>query len=109
MFINTGLLLQAEDPNEVIGVVAHELGHIVGGHQIRLRERIENASRIAKWTSLLGIGIGAAGAVSGNNQVDGGAVGGGFFIPLIAQYFPQGETATAGGQANTGAAHLVVS
>ncbi|MEP2557078.1 MAG: M48 family metalloprotease, partial [Rhizobiaceae bacterium] len=69
MFINTGLLLQAEDPSEVIGVVAHELGHIVGGHQVRLRERIENASRIARWTSLLGLGLGAAGALSGSNDL----------------------------------------
>ena len=48
MFVNTGLLLQAEDPSEVIGVVAHELGHVIGGHQIRLRERIETATRISQ-------------------------------------------------------------
>lgn len=69
MFINTGLLLQAEDPNEVIGVIAHEIGHVVGGHQTRLRERVENAMRIARWTSLLGVGIGVAGAASGSGDV----------------------------------------
>src|SRR3990170_1117630 len=33
MFINTGALLQAETPNEIIGVIAHEAGHLAGGHQ----------------------------------------------------------------------------
>ena len=69
MFIHTGLLLQAENPNEVIGVIAHELGHIIGGHQIGLRQRIERASKIARITALLGAGIGVAGAASGNSDV----------------------------------------
>ena len=97
MFIHTGLLLQAEDPNEVIGVVAHELGHIVGGHQIRLRERIENATRIAKWTSLLGLGIGAAGAASGSNDLGRAGFGiaassGGFALRDILRYKRDEET-----------------
>lgn len=75
MYLNTGLLLQAEDPNEVIGVIAHEIGHIVGGHQIRLRQRIESASRIAQWTSLLGLGIGAAGAISGSSDLGNAGFG----------------------------------
>ena len=32
IFINAGLLLDAKVPNEVIGVLAHETGHIAGGH-----------------------------------------------------------------------------
>ncbi len=32
IFINTGLLMKAETPNEIIGVIAHETGHIAGGH-----------------------------------------------------------------------------
>src|SRR4029078_7063739 len=35
VFINTGTLLQAKTPNEVIGVIAHESGHIAGGHMAR--------------------------------------------------------------------------
>src|SRR5690606_20932117 len=31
IFFHTGALLQAETPNEVIGVIAHEAGHIAGG------------------------------------------------------------------------------
>src|SRR5262249_7733924 len=32
IFMHTGLILQAETPNEVIGVLAHETGHIAGAH-----------------------------------------------------------------------------
>ena len=69
MFINTGLLLRSETPGEVIGVIAHELGHIIGGHQIRLRQRLDTAARIARLTTLLGLGVGIAGAASKNGQV----------------------------------------
>ncbi|MDD9910010.1 MAG: M48 family metalloprotease [Ahrensia sp.] len=65
MFLHTGLLLTAETPEEVIGVIAHELGHIVGAHQIRLRQRLETASRLATITSLLGLGLGAAASAAG--------------------------------------------
>ncbi|MEP1264646.1 MAG: M48 family metalloprotease [Rhizobiaceae bacterium] len=97
MYLNTGLLLQAENPNEVIGVMAHELGHIIGGHQIRLRQRVEDAARIAKWTSLLGLGIGAAGAASGNSQVGSAGFGiaassGGFAMRDILRYKRDEET-----------------
>ncbi len=75
MFINTGLLLQAETPGEVIGVVAHELGHIVGAHQVKLRQRIDAAQRISRIQTLLGLGIGAAGAASGNSEVAAAGLG----------------------------------
>ena len=35
--IHTGALMQAKTPNEVIGVIAHETGHITGGHMAALR------------------------------------------------------------------------
>lgn len=35
LFINTGLLQASETPGEVIGVIAHETGHIAGGHLAR--------------------------------------------------------------------------
>ncbi|MEM1152418.1 MAG: M48 family metalloprotease [Pseudomonadota bacterium] len=97
LFINTGLLLQAESPDEVIAVIAHELGHIIGGHQTRLRERMENARRIARWTSLLGVGIAAAGAVAGSGGAAqaGAAVatgGGSFAMRDILQYRRGEET-----------------
>src|SRR5262245_36402849 len=40
VFVHTGTLMQANTPNEVIGVIAHETGHITGGHMAALRSRI---------------------------------------------------------------------
>ena len=65
MFINTGALLQAETPNEIIGVIAHEAGHIAGGHQDRLRDQLARAQTMAVIASLLGVGAVAAGAATG--------------------------------------------
>jgi predicted Zn-dependent protease len=62
MFINTGALMTAETPNEIIGVLAHEAGHIAGGHQERLRQQLARAQTMAVVASLLGIGATVAGA-----------------------------------------------
>lgn len=43
MFINTGLLMRAEHAGQVIGVIAHETGHIVGGHLVRLQRELADA------------------------------------------------------------------
>lgn len=43
MFINTGLLMQSDRPNQVIGVIAHESGHITGGHLVRFNDALRNA------------------------------------------------------------------
>ena len=64
IFIHTGALLTAETPNEVIGVIAHEVGHLAGGHQHRLREQIARAQTMAVVAALLGIGAGVAAAAS---------------------------------------------
>lgn len=75
MFINTGALLQAETPNEIIGVLAHEAGHIAGGHQERLREQMARAQTMAIITSLLGIGAVAAGAATDTSGLAQAGVG----------------------------------
>jgi|TARA_R110002126_G_scaffold13118_7_gene57278 predicted Zn-dependent protease len=56
IFIYTGLLLRSESPEEVIGVIAHELGHIVGGHLTRSRAAMENASYETMLGTILGVG-----------------------------------------------------
>lgn len=81
MFINTGALMQSETPNEIIGVIAHEAGHIAGGHQERLREQLARAQTMAIVASLLGAGAIVAGAATKSGelaQAGGGiAIGGG--------------------------------
>jgi predicted Zn-dependent protease len=64
IFVNTGALLQSETPNEIIGVLAHEAGHIAGGHQERLRDQLARAQTMAIVAGLLGIGATVAGAAS---------------------------------------------
>ncbi len=61
IYVHTGLILEADSPNMVIGVMAHETGHITGGHLARMREAMENASRPAILATILGIGAIAAG------------------------------------------------
>lgn len=70
IFVHTGLLTQAETPNEVIGVLAHETGHITGGHLSRIDEAIENATIEAVIGLLAGVAIGVA---SGNGAAGAGA------------------------------------
>ena len=38
VYLQSGLILAADDVSEVQGVVAHELGHVAGGHSIRLQQ-----------------------------------------------------------------------
>ncbi|MCS0493582.1 M48 family metalloprotease [Ancylobacter sp. MQZ15Z-1] len=79
IFINTGALKQAKTPNEVIGVLAHETGHIAGGHLARQREMLESAQTAAIVGMLLAAGGVAAGAASGTNM--GGAAAGAMMMP----------------------------
>lgn len=67
IFINTGALLMAESPNEIIGVLAHEAGHIAGGHQQRLRDQLARAQTMAILSTILGAGAMVAGAQSGSD------------------------------------------
>jgi predicted Zn-dependent protease len=69
IFINTGALLMAETPNEVIGVLAHEAGHIAGGHQERLREQLKRAQTMAIVGTLLGMGMAVGGAAANNGEM----------------------------------------
>lgn len=69
VYIHTGALMQAQRPNEVIGVLAHEAGHIAGGHMAALRARIAQDQTRALITQILGIGLMVAGGVAGG---DGG-------------------------------------
>lgn len=66
IFIYTGLIEKTDNPGEIIGVMAHELGHISGGHLIANY----SAMRRASYQSILGtvLGIGAA-ILSGNGKV----------------------------------------
>lgn len=69
VYIHTGALLQAKTPNEVIGVLAHEAGHIAGGHMAALRTRIARDQTRALIAQILGIGLMVAGGATGDKEL----------------------------------------
>lgn len=62
VFLHTGLILETETPNQLKGVIAHETGHIAGGHLARSDANIRAAMRPAYVTVALGLIAIAAGA-----------------------------------------------
>lgn len=79
MFFHTGLLIRSETPNQLIGVMAHETGHIAGGHLARLRDAAGNAGTEALVATLLGAAVGVA---SGRGDVAGAIALGGQEIAM---------------------------
>ena len=73
IFINAGALFDAKTPNEVIGVFAHETGHLAGGHLSRLREQLASAQTASIVALLLGVGAAVAGARAGGGSNVGAA------------------------------------
>src|SRR5258708_932485 len=71
IFINTGALYDSRTPNEIIGVLSHETGHMAGGHLSRMREQLANAQTASIIAMLLGVGAIAAGAATGNSNAAG--------------------------------------
>lgn len=66
LFINTGLLRRAEGPLQVMGVVAHEAGHIAGGHLASRHRELERTMPFMIASTILGL---AAGVASGRSDV----------------------------------------
>ena len=66
VYIHAGLVTQTDNPDEFFGVLAHETGHVVGGHTIRLVNEMEKAQTTAFITTLLG---GVAAVASGRGDV----------------------------------------
>jgi predicted Zn-dependent protease len=68
IFVNYGALMQSQTPNQLIGVLAHETGHLAGGHLAKLRERMAQAQTQMIVAMLLGVGAMVAGARGGNRD-----------------------------------------
>lgn len=76
VFVHTGALMQSETPNQLIGVIAHEAGHIAGGHMAALRSRIARDQTKILLAQVLGILlIGGAAATGGDTGRDLGGAG----------------------------------
>lgn len=64
IFISTGLISYSKDPSVIAGVIAHEVGHIVGGHALGMKEEMINQRNKFLLTSALGLIAGVAGKSS---------------------------------------------
>ena len=71
VWVHSGLIAQADNVNQLQGVVAHELGHIEGGHIIRSGEGIKEATSV----TLLSLVLGAAAIAAGGAEAGMGIMG----------------------------------
>jgi len=69
-FINTGLIMRAKTPNQLIGVLAHETGHVAGGHLTRFQDAARNASI----EGIIAMVLGAAATVAAKGSGGGAAM-----------------------------------
>jgi predicted Zn-dependent protease len=76
MGVNTGLILRTKNPNELQGVMAHEVGHLAAGHSFRSGEMQSAGMK----PFLLTMGLGILAAMAGSGDAAAGLMG-------SAQYF----------------------
>ncbi len=72
IFFHTGLILESETPNQLKGVIAHETGHIAGGHLARS----DYGNRSAYGAMLIAAGIGLAAILAGEGEAGALILGG---------------------------------
>lgn len=70
LFMNTGTILRADKPNQLIGIIAHETGHIAGGHLARSQQAMKNAMI----ESIIGMVLGGAATVLGHGNAGPGGI-----------------------------------
>ncbi|MEX0757981.1 MAG: M48 family metalloprotease, partial [Tistlia sp.] len=92
MFLNSGFLTATDGPGEVIGVLAHEAGHIAGGHLSRMRDEVAGAQMTSLAAALLGIG---AALLTGDPRAAsaGSVIGGDIALKNFLQYSQSQEQA----------------
>ena len=73
VYIYTGLLKQIKNPDALQAVVAHELGHMIGGHMAQMRDRMAAEMKRTMLIQALGVGLMVAG---GNPSLGAGVLGG---------------------------------
>jgi predicted Zn-dependent protease len=71
LFMNSGTILRSDTPNQLIGIIAHETGHISGGHLARTDEALRNATI----QSIIAMAAGLAATVAARNSEGAGGLG----------------------------------
>lgn len=72
IFLHSGIITQSTTPNQLKGVIAHEAGHIAGGHLVRS----DYGSRSAYGAILIAAGIGLAAILAGEAEAGALVLGG---------------------------------
>ncbi|HEY2752020.1 MAG TPA: M48 family metalloprotease [Phenylobacterium sp.] len=70
MAVYTGLILQTKNPNELQGVMAHEVGHLAAGHSFRSGEM----QRAGMVPMILTMGLGVLAAIAGSGDAAAGLI-----------------------------------
>ena len=92
MAVFTGLILQTKNPNELQGVMAHEVGHLAAGHSFRSGEM----SKAGMVPFILTMGLGVLAALAGSGDAAAGLVGSaGYFGTLGAYGYSREQEARA--------------
>ncbi|MFQ6729709.1 MAG: M48 family metalloprotease [Alphaproteobacteria bacterium] len=73
VYIYTGLLKQIKTPNALQAVVAHEMGHMLGGHTAQMADRLSAEMKRTMLIQALGVGLMVAG---GNPSLGAGVLAG---------------------------------
>ncbi|MCH8092692.1 MAG: M48 family metalloprotease, partial [Proteobacteria bacterium] len=93
LFIHTGLLLKSEHAGQLIGVIAHETGHIAGGHLSRMSNRMRSASS----AQIIAMILGAAAGIASGSAKAGSAIllGGGELVRQSVFRFSRAQESAA--------------
>lgn len=96
VFINTGLIRKYKTPDSLIGVIAHETGHIASGHLARANEGYEDAQNAMILSYLLGIGAMASGSIDAGSAI---IMGGSQSAQRLMIKYTRGQEESADSQA----------
>jgi predicted Zn-dependent protease len=92
IFLFTGMILQTKNPNQLIGVIAHETGHVAGGHIARSGDE----GRAAIAPMILSVGLGILAAIAGAPDAAAGLIfSAGYFGELNALTYSREQESRA--------------